>query len=165
MKFSRIVTSLIFCILFLIGCYRDYSVYGFKSEENNFSWGFVGAKLIGSEKLVRNTVIKSSPYELFIWFGSDTNNEGVIQILDLKLVNAKTKKVVLAQSNNTKKPIKKYEANYRAYFSFKNIEIVEYAELSLQIKFLFNQDNKSTEYNTEIYFGKDYKKFRRILGV
>ncbi len=164
MKFLKIISFLIIALLLLTGCFSNYEEYGFKSIENEFSWGVVGAKLIGKEKYHRNTAIKSSPYELFIWFGSDTSMVGRIHISELKLVNAKTKTVVFNQKNITEKSIKKYTNSFRAYFSFENIEL-EYEEVVLQMKFLIKQGDKITDYKTEIHFEKDYKKFRRIIGV
>ena len=91
---NLIKITLIISLLLLPSCHQNYETYGFKSNENNFNWGVVGAKLIGNEKKQQNTIIESSPYELFLWFGSDTFMKGDIHIKNLKLVNAETKKVI-----------------------------------------------------------------------
>jgi hypothetical protein len=164
MHFFKITLVLVISLVLLTSCSEVYEEYGFKSIENDFSWGVVGAKLIGNEKYYRNTAIRSSPYELFIWFGSDTFMEGTIYISELKLINTETKMVVFKQDNIVEEPIQKYTNSYRAYFSFEDIKL-EYVDMILQMKFTLKQAEKTTEYETEIYFEKNYRKFRRIIGV
>ncbi len=171
MYFLKIIVTLSIGLLLLTGCSEVYEEYGFKSIENKFSWGAVGAKLKGKEKNNHNPAVRSSPYKLFIWFTSDTFLEGTIHITELKLVNAETKMVVFEQDNIVEKSFQKskyvneynkYE--YYTYYSFENIEL-EYEEMILQMKFSLKQGDKTTEYESEIFFEKNYRKFRRIIGV
>ena len=76
---------LVCVLLALCGCYRNYDVYGFKNTEKKFKWGVVGAGLMGSESRKGNTIIKGSPYKLFIWFGSKSHLEGDIVVENIKL--------------------------------------------------------------------------------
>jgi hypothetical protein len=166
MYFLKTILALIVSLLLLTGCSENYEEYGFKSIEKDFSWCVVRAKLKGNEKYYGRTAIKSSPYRLVILLRSDTFMEGIIHISELKLVNTKTNMVVFNQDNIVEQPFKKdeYINTYLAYFSFDNIEL-EYEEMVLQMKFSLKQGDKTTEYKAEIFFEKDYRKFRRIRGV
>lgn len=163
MHFLKITLALVISLLLLTSCSRSHEFYDFESRENVFSWGVVGADLIGKEKLLHNTVVRSSPYNLLIWFGSDTVIEGTIHISGLKLVNTKTKMVVFKYDKIIEKPIQKDVNSYTVYFSFKSLKL-EYEEMVLQMKFLLKQSGKTAKYKAEIFFEKDYKKFRRIIS-
>lgn len=163
MHFLKIILALVISLLFLTSCSRNHEFYDFESKENVSSWGVVGADLIGKEKLLLNTVVRSSPYNLLIWFGSDTFMEGTIHISELKLMNTKTKMVVFEYGKIIEKPIQKDMNSYTAYFSFKNLKL-EYEEMVLQIEFLLKQGNKTTKHKAEIFFEKDYNKFRSIIS-
>ncbi|VEN74186.1 conserved hypothetical protein [Candidatus Desulfarcum epimagneticum] len=175
MRFLRIFWILIVGLFLFSGCFQKYEIDGFKSAENKFHWGSVGGKLKGKMEMRNNTAVRRSPYELLIWFSSETPIEGIVQILGLKLTYAKSKKNIFNKDNIPEKRIKKYTRiikkpaekhinDYTAYFSFKNINM-EYSDVILQINFILKQGEKSTKYNAEIYFEKDYKKFKIIKGV
>ena len=153
-----------FSTIFLSGCFRNYEAYEYKSKENKFVWGVVGAKLIGDKKLIENTMTITSPYELFIWFSSDSVLEGSVEILEIKLVYSDSKRIVFEQMATTEQKFEKYNTDYTAYFSFSNIEL-EYRDVIVSITFLLKQNQKSIKYTTEISFEKDFKKFKRIIGV
>ena len=89
MRNLKIAIVLVISFSLLQGCYSILEDYGYKSVENEFGWGRVGAKLIGGEKNHGRTAIRRSPYELFIWFGSDNYMEGTIYISELKLDNVR----------------------------------------------------------------------------
>lgn len=163
MKFLKITLTLSGCFLLLTGCFRYYEMYEFKSNEHKFKWGVVGAKLIGSEKVHRKTITKSSPYSLLIWFGSNKYMDGAIDISELTLVNFADQKVVFERYNIAEKPIQKDSNIFRAYYSFKNIKL-EHEDMVLQIKFSLNQGNQRTEYKADIFFEKDYQTFRRLIS-
>lgn len=156
---------LIISLLLLTSCYSRFEDYGFKSIENKFDWGVVHARLTGKEKYHTFTAIKSSPYELYISFSSETLIEGTIKITELKLINAKDENVVLEQNNTLEKPLKVYKyKHYGTYYLFKDIKL-EYEEMVLLMKFSLKQDDKTTEYEAEMFFEKNYRKFLRIKSV
>ncbi len=162
---SKIKTTLLICFLLLLyGCFRNYDIYSFNSVEKNFEWGLVGAKLMGSETRKGNTIIKSSPYELFLWFGSETFMEGVVSIEDIKLLNKRTGNSVFIKNETPEKRIEKQTNLYRAYFSFENLKI-PYENMELQMTFQLRQKNKSTKYKVSLLFKTEHQKFRRIIGV
>ena len=155
---------LLFFLLFLCGCYRNYDVYGYKKVEKYFNWGVVGAKLRGSEYRKGNTILKSSPYELFLWFGSEAPLEDNIYIKQIKLINKITENVAFEKKNVSEQIIKEQKNFYRAYFSFEDIKM-PYENMELQITFRLEQEDSSTEYKANLLFKKDHQKFRRIIGV
>ena len=163
MYFVKITLALIISLLFLTSCSRKHEFNDFKSIENIFSWGIVGADLIGKEKLLHNTVVRSAPYNLLIWFSSDTFMAGIIRISELKLINTKTKKVVFEYGKIIEKQIQKDVNSYTVYFSFKNLKL-EYEEMVLQVEFFLKKSDKTSKHKAEIFFKKDYKKFRRIIS-
>ena len=163
MHFLKITMALVISLLFLTSCSRNHEFYDFESKENVLSWGVVGADLIGKEKLLHNTVVRSSPYNLLIWFGSDNFMEGTIHISKLKLTNTKTQMVVFEYGKIIEKQIQKDVNSYTAYFSFKNLKL-EYDKMVLQIEFLLKQGDKTTKHKAEIFFEKDYNKFRNIIS-
>lgn len=161
---SKIKIIILVCFLLpLCGCFRNYDVYGFKTVEKNFEWGIVGAKLMGSESRKGNTIIKSSPYKLFLWFGSDTFMEGDISIEDIKLLNKRTGKHAF-KGNALLESINKETGGYFANFLIENIKI-PYENTELQIRFQLRQKNKSVKYKVSLLFKTDHQKFRRIIGV
>ena len=163
MPFLKLTLALVISLSFLTSCSRNHTFYDFESKENAFSWGVVGVDLIGKEKLLHNTVVRSSPYNLLIWFGSDTFMAGIIHISEIKLINTKTKKVVFEYGKVIEKQIQKDVNSYTAYFSFKNLKL-EYEEMVLQIEFLLIQGDKTIKHKAEIFFEKDYNEFRRIIS-
>lgn len=164
MKNFRTITALVLCVLVLTGCSENCTFYDYKFVENGFDWGKISAKLSGSEKRNGFKVIKGSPYNLLIWFDLETPLEGSITISELKLIDAKTKSVSFEVNDNMKKPIEKSKLDYGAFFPFKNIG-ADYNDMELHIKFSLNNADSSSEYNTIMYFQKDYKEFRRTRGV
>lgn len=160
-----------FFIILITILFHNYKEYGFESTENKFSEGVVSTKLTGKERYHTFTAIKSSPYELFISFSSDTFIEGTIHISELKLVNTKTKMIVFGPDNIIEKSFQrskyvneysKYE--YNTYYIFENIEL-EYEEMVLRMKFSLTQGDKTTEYKAEIHFEKNYREFIRLKSV
>jgi len=151
-------------LLFYFGCSRNFKHYGYSSTESRFPWGSVRGKLIGREARIGNSDIKGSPYKLFLWFGSDNQIDGIIHIEKIDLINSKTQKVVFKNDEIQSEPIKKDSADFTAYFSFNGLEL-DYEDMELQIKFSLEQDGKSSNYESVIYFKKDYKEFRRPLSV
>ncbi|PIE74474.1 MAG: hypothetical protein CSA18_04890 [Deltaproteobacteria bacterium] len=164
MKFIKITIILSFTLLFICGFYKNYIVYDYKPIETKFNWGIVGARLLGSEKESRNTITKGSPYELLVWFGSDTYIKGNIHINNLKLIYNNSDNVAFVKHDIMTESIVKKTENYRAYFSFNNIDI-SYDDMVLQIEFQLEQDGKLFDYITDLFFEKDYREFRRIIGV
>jgi hypothetical protein len=164
--FLTVVVTGVIALSFLVyfGCSRNFKYYGFSSLENKFSWGLVEGKLIGRDTRVGNTDMKSSPYKLLLWFSSDKQLEGIIQITEIILINAKNNMVVFRNDEIVKESIEKYSENFTAFFSFKGLEL-EYEEMELQLKFSLEQEGKSSKYDTTIYFKKDYKEYRRFLSV
>ena len=158
----RIILPICFLLL-LCSCFRNYDVYGFKDVEKNFKWGIVGAGLMGSESRKRNTIIKGSPYKLFLWFGSKSYTEGDIFIEDIKLFNKKTEKHVFKE-NALLESINKETGGYFANFLIENVKI-PYENTELQMTFQLRQKNKSAKYKVSLLFKMDHQKFRRIIGV
>ncbi len=157
------ITVLICFLLFLCGCYRNYDVYGFKDVENNFEWGIVGAGLMGSESRKGNTIIKGSPYKLFLWFGSKSFMEGDVFIEDIKLLNKRTGKYEYKETSLLES-INKATGGYFANFLIENIKL-PYENMELQMTFQLKQDDKSSKYQVNLLFETDHQKFRRIIGV
>jgi hypothetical protein len=146
------------------GCYKTYEVYEFEPQENKYDWGILGAKLRGSEKLSGNTITISSPYELFLWFGSDSLVEGVVQIKEVKLISITDKKLLFQKISVPDKEIKQYDSTYRAYFSFKEIKL-NYEDVMCYIDFVLKQSGVSKRHIFQFKFKRNYKKFKRIIGV
>lgn len=157
------ITFLICFLLFLCGCFRNYDVYGFKPIEEKFEWGLAGAKFMGSESRKGNTIVKGSPYKLFLWFGSETFMEGAIFIEDIKLLNKRTGKYVFKE-NALLESINKETDGYFANFLIENIKI-PYENMELQMTFQLKQGNRSSRYQVSLLFKTDHQKFRRIIGV
>jgi len=161
---SKIKIILLVCFLLPIcGCFRNYDVYGFKDVEKNFKWGIVGAGLMGSEFRKGNTIIKGSPYKLFLWFGSKNFIEGDIAIEDIKLLNKKTGKHIF-ERKALFESISKKKGGYFANFLIENIKI-PYENTELQMTFQLRQGNESSKYQVNLLFKTDHQKFRRIIGV
>lgn len=159
--------EILFLVCFLLplcGCFRNYDVYGFKTVEKKFEWGLAGAKLIGSESRKGNTIIKSSPYELFLWFGSEAFMEGAISIEYIALINKRTGNSIFIKNEIPEKRIEEQTNLYRVYFSFKNIKLF-YENTELQMTFQLKQGNKSSKYQVNLLFKTDHQKFLRIIGV
>ena len=137
---------LIFLTIFLCSCYRNYEVYEFKSTENHYEWGLVGAKLIGNKELKRNTIVESSPYKLLIWFDSKELPNKVIEIKNIKLVYADSLKTAFQKEN-----IHLRDATivkHSKYFSLKYLEL-EYHNIICYITFLYQEDTEIIEYNLD----------------
>ena len=175
MKFLKILAIFIVSLCVLPGCFQKYEIDDFKSTENKFDWGSVSVKLEGEMKLKNNIAVRNAPYELLIWFEPDAYIGGIIKISRLKLIYAKSGKVVFERNDIPEqyleknirvinKPEKKIVENYLAYFSFKNISM-EYSDAILQMDFILKQGGKSVKYNSEIYFEKDYKEFKMMKGA
>ena len=161
---SKIKNTVLICtLLILCGCFREYDVYGFKDVENNFEWGIVGAGLMGSESRKGNTIIKGSPYKIFLWFGSESFIEGDIFIEDIKLLNKRTGKHVF-KGAALFESITKATGGYFANFLIENIKI-PYENMELQMTFQLKQGNKSSKYQVNLLFKADHQNFRRIIGV
>jgi len=149
--------------LLIAGCSQKYEIFGYKSEEKKFDLGFVGGSLKGSENKKGNTIIKRSPYNLSVWFGSDELLEGIIQITKIKITDLRTKQIVFVEDSTMEKPIVKYTDSYMAFFEIKGIDL-EYNEMVLQVEFVLKQENKSSTYSSELHFNKDYKKYRMVVS-
>ncbi len=92
--FSVAISILLLCVLLLLlRLCVHYTDYGYKITEKQFTWGSVGARLIGEEKSYPLVSIRKSPYELFVWVSSTTLMEGTVSISELKLMDRKTKSV------------------------------------------------------------------------
>jgi hypothetical protein len=157
----KLMLFLLLTIL-LSGCYRNFEVYEFKSTENHYDWGVVGAKLIGNKQLQGNTIIESSPYELLIWFDSKKLPNKVSGIKNIKLIYADSRKTAFQKENIHSS--KTTAIKRSKYFSFKNIEL-KYKKIICSITFLYESKNKTTELKTDIILETDFKKFKRIIGV
>ncbi|ABW66961.1 hypothetical protein [Desulfosudis oleivorans] len=162
MRYLFCITIIIISLLICIGCYQKFEVYGFKSEEKEFSWGKVGASLSGKKVIEGNTIIRRTPYDLEIWFVPFSLKEGTIKITELKII--KSKKIIYQNDTSHEGVIKKYAKDYMAFFLFENINI-DYANIELQMKFILKENGNSMGYSTKIDFEKDYQKFRAIIGV
>lgn len=160
----KIKIILLCCVfLFLCGCFRNYDVNGFTEAKKDFDWGITGAKLMGAEKRQGNTIVKGTPYKLFLWFGSESFLEGDIFIEDIKLLNERTRICVFSKNNLLEKIDKKTDGYY-ANFLIEDIKL-PYENINLQITFQLRQKDKSAQYKTVLFFKTDHQKFRRIIGV
>jgi hypothetical protein len=137
-------------------------VYEFKSKENHYEWGLVGAKLIGNKKLKGNTTVESSPYELLIWFDSKNLPNNVTEIKNIILMYADSKNIAFQKENIYLSD--ETTVNNSKYYSIKNLEL-RYHNMICSITFLCQHNNEIVEYKTEIIFETDFKKFKRIIGV
>lgn len=163
-SYTAIFVLLVLAPVFFVGCFKNYEVYGYQKAEKEYEWGVVGAKLMGSKKKEGNTIIKNAPYDLLIWFGSDTLLDGSAKITDLYLWDLKTKKIALTIKNTPEVYLEKLNSKYRAYFTFEDIKM-DYSEAVLNIKFVFRKDSQQIENGAEFHFKPEFKKFRRIVGV
>lgn len=158
-RYIKTVLASAVCLAFLAGCVKYHMVYGFKRVERKFRWGRVGARLLTTPDVHFFWVNFKYPYELFIWFESDSVIQGTIQVMELKLIDAQTKTVLFEKVNiPEEQPFEKdkYQRTYSAYFSFKGLKF-EYTDKILKIKFLMRQNHKIIEYNTELFLETDYK--------
>lgn len=145
------------------GCYQRYEIYGYSPNEKGFEWGTFGAKLIGTESKNDGIVIKKSPYELFLWFGSDDYINAKVKINMVKLIEAKSGKVVFESFGVPEKEIKKYSEKYRAYFSFKNIDLT-HEDISLIVEFSLTLSGATKEYNVDMPLEAKFESFKRMIS-
>jgi len=166
--------------ILLIGCDTMSTVkyYNYSSlpSKKNYQWGYIYTNFSGKEKHIDNNIsIVYNPYTLAIGFKFfkkyESNN---IFIDELILFDKKETKKVLHKTN-INMPIKhsntKYsqfkelmykfkliqldkKGYYIAFRLFKNIELLNYNELELTIKFHLNNDPR--EYIETFIFKTDY---------
>lgn len=153
----KIIIALVLCSLFLY-IFKLNIVYGFKPIEKKFSWGRVGAVLDPPEDVHLLWTIRKGSYYFGVWFDSDI--QGVVQIKELELLNARTKKAVLSEVHFIEKPFKKqtYSQKFMAYYSFKDLKL-EYTDMMLKIRFFLKQNNKIVEYETELPLKTNFRVF------
>lgn len=163
-SFAAVFPFLILIPVLFVSFFRNYEVYGYPKSEKRFGWGKVGARLIGNEKKVGNTIIKKSPYDLLVWFDSDSLLEGSVKISELYLWDVKTKKTALTVRDTSEVKIEKRRSKCGGYFTFDDIEM-DYSEFILNIKFVLQKDKQISEDTVEFQFKPEFKKFRRIIGV
>lgn len=167
-----ILGVLIVCFFFAVGCtMRLNKIYGYKQTKIKFVWGEVGAKLIGSYKSTKKETIKSSPYELFIWFESNSKVDGSVMITTVELHDIDEKIVVLKLDDVLKRKLKaNSDGVYSAYFSFNGLNL-DYVRYMLVLKFRVTTEKSDAEKKIQLYFDKDYKEYRsndlwdRIMSV
>ena len=163
-SYAAVFSFLILIPVLFVSFFRNYEVYGYPKSEKGFGWGKVSARLIGNEKKVGNTIIKKSPYDLLVWFGSDSLLDGSVKISELYLWDLKTKKTVLTIKDTSEMKIEKRESKCRACFKFNDIEM-DYSDFILDVKFVLQKDKQISENAVEFQFKPDFKRFRRIVGV
>jgi hypothetical protein len=124
----------LFSSLILSGCIKKIIIYDFKSSEIKYEWGEVGGRLLGKKTETTFTVTSASPYELLIWFHSNELSKGIVEISEISLINAKTKRNILDQKKSMKLPFESNKKGVTAYYSIKNLKM-EYENTLLEINY------------------------------
>ena len=160
------------CCIFCFGCANQLNkIYDYKPVEYGFNAGKFGAKLMGTFTKTKNETIKGSPYELFMWFESNQKIDGSVIVERLELFDKKTKEVLFHENAGLKKTFtKKSDKMFRAYFSFKDIDL-KYSSYILLLSYKIKTENSLIDELIKLEFEKDYKEYRsnkywqRIMGV
>ncbi len=153
-------------MLFIEGCYKNYEVHEFKDKKASFEWGEIEIIIKGTLSEIRNTLIYESPYELVIWFGNDSIPEGsIINVSELKLIKVKDKKIVYERTNWSEKSVKKYKRGNGVYLDSNEKIAAPHKDMLLRFQLKIINKNETTEHDVELLLEKEYRKFRRIIGV
>jgi hypothetical protein len=157
---SRIITwvCLLIATIPIVGCTsRLNKNFGYKAVEYKFNGLRIGAKLIGTFISQKKVTIRGTPYELFIWFESDSEISGDITISGIKIYSVSNDSVVYRNTDKLSSSFNKDSdgKKYSAYFSLDKIDI-EYIQYNLDLKFEFKSADR--EFNDEITlsFNTDY---------
>ena len=151
-------------ILFFVisGCTQNYEIYGYQKVEKDFDWGHIESKLKGTQNTDGRKTTIQSPYKLFFWFDSKMLSFRYVKILEIKIKNNKSGKVVYHKFPNLISQFKKQDTNYTAFFSFENIELI-HDDIELFFKFeLHREEGKIVEESTSLVFKKIYQKNERL---
>jgi hypothetical protein len=189
----KIKLLLFICLFFMIGCgVQENFNYTSKGDSVEFPWGDVTANLVGADKVGFFKVTRGSPYILWCYFTFDKRKdlEGTVQLSKVKIINARTNKLLVERDNLMEKPIIKtyksvfmgaggdppysnksvlvpnmHHVGFRVFdvLRFKDQE-TEYDDLILQVKFIIKEGGNVDEYSAEMQLEKRYyKEFSSIF--
>jgi len=156
-KYTKIIIALVLCSFFLV-VFKFTIEYGFKPTEKKFSWGRVSAKLSPPWDIHLFWIIRKGSYDFAVRFDSDF--QGLVQIKELELINARTKKVVLSEVDLIETPFEQqtYSHKFMAYYSFRDLKL-EYTDMMLKIRFILKQNHKIVEDEVELPFKTNFRVF------
>ena len=183
----KVKLLLFICLFFVIGCgVQENFRYLSKGEAAEFPWGHLSAGLDGIDKVGFFKVTRGSPYLLWCHFVFDKHEqlEGTVQLSKVKIINARTNKLLVERDNLMKKPIiksynhvwmgaggdppysyKKVPAPNMHHVGFNVFDVLrfndqesEYDDLILQITFIIKEGGNEDEYSTEVQLKKRYNK-------
>jgi hypothetical protein len=175
----KLSLALFVCLFFTVGCGVQENFDYRRKDRVEFPWGHFSAGLQGSEKVGFFKVTRGSPYEFwsFIIFDKRKHMEGFGQLTELRLINARTNKLLVELDKPIEKPIRvtmmyggggeevvvpKPNAHevYLGVYKFLRFEDQrsEYDDIILQAKFIIKEGGNEEEYSVEMLLEKNYKK-------
>ena len=153
----------------LTACFGIFEVYEFKSNEVDFGWGVVGAKLTGNHETHGSKTIVRSPYDLILWFNFNGYLGSKIQISELKLISSASGKIVFEEDLvegdflvYSKQPWNKYENGM--FFEFSDLKL-EFEDMELRLKYTLMEDDNVSKGEAVIIFEKNYHTIDKTLTV
>ena len=164
-KISKIllINLLVFSSLLNTSCTnRLNKIYDYKPTKAEYSWGNVGAKLIGTYLSKKDETVKSIPYELFIWVELHSNNNSTVSISNIELINTQTNLVVYKNDKTMDSQFKQESDGkkiYSAYFSIKNLNI-KYVQYKLVLDCQIKSETSFINERIELFFETDYKEYK-----
>ncbi|MEA3357492.1 MAG: hypothetical protein U9Q67_03590 [Patescibacteria group bacterium] len=148
------------CCLIFISCSRLNKFYDYKPITYQYDNGEVGAKLIGTDISSNKETVRSSPYELFIWFEANSKTTGTVLITSIELYNIDDISIVFKNENVLKESFKDNSfGTSSAYFSIKQLDL-KYVQYKLVITCQIASEDFVTTEKIEVYFKKDYKEYK-----
>jgi hypothetical protein len=163
MRFLKngIVVSCLF-FLFSTGCsVKIHEDYRFDLPKQDLEWGVLRANLRGKSLNVSDDlIVTSSPYELLIWFStnSDAFIDCEISLANLSLIDLSTGEKKISFPGLRSDFRRKFDGAYIANFMFKNIKL-EY--LDYKLSFVYKGSNKCPlnkgPFHVELIFHKNYQ--------
>ena len=120
-------------------------------------------RLDGKNVETRTTLTSASPYELSLWFVSESIDNGKIQLSEIELLYEDGSGSIFHVNEKIEKQFEKKTKDYMAFFSFQDIP-VDHRNAILTIKYVLNRNNTSEELEAIIRFEKDYKDYRMIVS-
>lgn len=145
----------------IFGCYQRYEIYGYKSEEVKYDWGSIGVRMIGEKVDEKGKIIRKAPYELFLWFNSDSLRDAEVQVFTIELNYAENNKLIYQGNETLNSTFQKEADSYSAYFSVKNLTF-EYKDIKCDIQYAIKTDDEQTKYRAIINLKSDFKKYKHI---
>lgn len=148
-------------VIFSTGCsMRVNKYFEYKQPEYACQKGSVRARLMGTFNSSEKVTTKGSPYELLVSFSSASSDKGNVIVSDVRLYDASTDELVFKEEKPVEKKLEEgSDGVYRAYFSFKNMDL-KYIRYRLLLKLHIQFGEQMFDEEVKLYFDEDYKEFK-----